>query len=110
MAVVLREVRYRKGDPVTQHVVIRWQPALPKKRDEPWFWRTDRRRPALARTDLYGQRLTGEELFRADKNKRKGFSLRHTKITKADRINRLLRMLALAYGLRCGIGLVARQR
>src|SRR5262249_15435298 len=36
LAVVLRDVRYRKEDPVEQHVVIRWKEGLPKKRDEPW--------------------------------------------------------------------------
>jgi hypothetical protein len=54
--------------------------------------------------------MTVEELFRDDKNKRNGFSLRHTKVTKADRIDRLLLILALAYWLLCGIGLLARQR
>ena len=110
MAVVLRDVRYRKADPVTQHVVIRWKEGLPKKRDEPWFLMTDLRRPAAALTDLYGKRMTVEELFRDDKSKRNGFSLRHTKVTKADRIDRLLLVLALAYWLLCGVGLVARQR
>jgi hypothetical protein len=110
MAVVLREVRYRKDDPVVQHVVVRWKPGLPKKRDEPWYLMTDLRRGAVALTDLYGQRMTVEELFRDGKNKRNGFSLRHTKITKPDRIDRLLLILALAYWLLCGIGLLARQR
>jgi hypothetical protein len=110
MAVVLRDVRYRKEDPVTQHVVVRWKPDLPKKRDEPWYLMTDLRRGAVELTNRYGKRMTVEELFRDDKNKRNGFSLRHTKITKPDRIDRLLLVLALAYWLLCGIGLLARQR
>jgi hypothetical protein len=60
MAVVWQGVRYRKDDPVTQHVVIRWKEGLPKKRDEPWYLMTDLRRPAVALTDLYGQRMTVE--------------------------------------------------
>jgi hypothetical protein len=80
------------------------------KRDEPWFLMTDLRRGAMELTNVYGQRMTVEELFRDDKSKRNGFSLRHTKITKPDRIDRLLLVLALAYWLLCGIGLVARQR
>jgi hypothetical protein len=110
MAVVLRDVRYRKEDPVVQHVVVRWKPDLPKKRDEPWYLMTDLRRGAVELTNVYGKRMTVEELFRDDKNKRNGFSLRHTKITKPDRIDRLLLILALAYWLLCGIGLLARQR
>jgi hypothetical protein len=110
MAVVWHSVRYRQDDPVTQHVVIRWKEGLPPKRDEPWFLMTDLRRGAVALTDLYGQRMTVEELFRDDKNKRNGFALRHTKITKPGRIDRLLLVLALAYWLLCGIGLLAQQR
>ncbi len=110
MAVVWHSVRYRRDDPVTQHVVIRWKEGLPPKRDEPWFLMTDLRRGAVALTDLYGQRMTVEELFRDDKSKRNGFALRHTKITKPGRIDRLLLILALAYWLLCGIGLLAQQR
>lgn len=110
MAVVLRDVWYRQDESVRQHVVIRWKPGLPPKRDEPWYLMTDLRREAVALTNLYGKRMTVEELFRDDKNKRNGFSLRHTQLTKADRLDRLLLILALAYWLLCGIGLVARQR
>jgi hypothetical protein len=80
------------------------------KRDEPWFLMTDLRRGAMELTNVYGQRMKVEELFRDDKSKRNGFSLRHTKIIKPDRINRLLLVLALAYWLLCGIGRLARQR
>ena len=110
MAVVLRDVRYRQDEPVTQQVVIRWKPDLPAKRDEAWYLMTDLRQSAVVLTNLYGKRMTVEELFRDDKNKRNGFSLRHTKITQADRLDRLLLVLALAYWLLCGIGLLARQR
>jgi hypothetical protein len=110
MAVVLRDLRYRREGPVAQHVVVRRKEGLPKKRDEPWFLMTDLRRGAVELTNLYAKRMTVEELFRDDKNKRNGFSLRHTKLTKPDRIDRLLLVLALAYWLLCGIGLLARQR
>lgn len=39
MPVVPRGVQYRRGDPVTHNVVIRWEEGLPHKRDErpgPW--------------------------------------------------------------------------
>lgn len=110
MALVLRDVRYRQDDPVTQHVVIRGKPDLPKQRDAPWFLMTDLRRDAVALTNLYGKRMTVEELFRDDKSRRNGFSLRHTQLTKPGRIDRLLLVLALAYWLRCGIGLLAQAR
>jgi len=110
MAVVFKGVRYRKEDPVVQNVVVRWKEGLPKKRDEPWFLMTDLGRPAVPLTELYAKRMTVEELFRDDKNKRNGFSLRHTKITKPGRIDRLLLVLALAYWLLCGIGLLAQQQ
>jgi DDE family transposase len=105
----LKDVQYRQRDPVRQHVAIYWKIGLPKKRDEPWFLMTDLRRKVETLTLLYGKRMTVEELFRDDKNKRNGFALRHTKITQADRLDRLL-ILALAYWLLVGLGLVARQR
>src|SRR5512135_3816684 len=37
IAHVLRDVQDRKDARVTHHVVIRWRPDLPKKRDEPWY-------------------------------------------------------------------------
>ena len=105
---VLRDGRYRQTDPVTQHVVIRWKLNLPTKRDEPWYLMADLRRDAVTLTNLYAKRMTVEELFRDDKNKRNGWLLRHTKITKPERIDRLLLILAWAYWLLCGIGLAAR--
>jgi hypothetical protein len=54
--------------------------------------------------------MTVEELFRDDKSRRNGFALRHTKVTKPGRIDRLLLVLALADWLLCRIGLLTRQR
>src|SRR5262249_13742357 len=106
---LLKGVRYRQNDPVTLNVVIRWKPDLPKKHDEPWFLMTDLEETAVRLTELYRRRMTIEELFRDEKNHRNGMALRHTQITKADRFDRLLLILALAYWLLTGIGLVARQ-
>jgi hypothetical protein len=105
----LGNVNYRKEDPVRQHVVVRWKHGLAKDRDECWFLMTDLERCPRSLSDLYGKRMTVEELFRDDKNKRNGWSLRDTLVTRADRIDRLLLILALAYLLLVGIGLVARQ-
>jgi hypothetical protein len=107
---VLRGVRYRRDDPVTQNLVIRWKEGLPAGRDEPWFLMTDLAADAVTLTDCYGKRMTVEELFRDGKNKRNGWSLRDTQVGKAPRLDRLLLILALAYWLLVGIGLLAGRR
>jgi Transposase DDE domain len=107
---VLRGAVYRKDGAVTHNVVIHWKPGLPEERDRPWYLMTDLGAGALKLTLLYGRRMTVEELFRDDKNRRNGMALRNTQLTKADRIDRLLLVLALAYWLLVGIGLLARQR
>ena len=94
----LKSVDYRsKNNPVTQHIAVRWVHGLPQKRDECWFLMSSLPAGAKNLTHLYGQRMTIEELFRDHKNKRNGWSLRDTQITKPDRIDRLLLILALAY-------------
>jgi hypothetical protein len=105
-----RGVHYCKDDPVTHYVVIHWKEDLPPQRAEPWFVMTDWRPSAAELTTRYGKRLTGEELFRDRKNKRNGLALRHTKVMKPDRIDRLLLILVLVYGLRLGLEWVAQQR
>jgi hypothetical protein len=104
---LLRSVAYRSHHSVTQNIVIRWVRDLPKKRDECWFLMTDLQAGPAQISKLYGQRMTIEELFRDHKNKRNGWSLRDTKITRPQRLDRLLLILAIAYLLLCGIGLIA---
>jgi hypothetical protein len=53
--------------------------------------------------------MTIEQLFRDHKSKRNGWSLRTTQISTPDRLDRLLLILAIAYLLLCGLGLIARQ-
>jgi hypothetical protein len=110
IAKVLKRVRYRSDEAVTQSVVIRWPKNLPKKRDECWFLMTDQPGSAHQLCRLYGQRMTIEQLFRDDKSKRNGWSLRDTQITQPDRIDRLLLILAIAYLLLCGVGLIAKNQ
>jgi hypothetical protein len=107
---VLRQAAYRLSDPVTLNVVIRWKKGLPAKRDEPWFLITDLPGTAVALTELYARRMAVEELFRDDKSVRNGWALRLTQLTKAERFDRLLLVLALAYWLLVGLGLVAQSR
>ena len=106
---VLRQAAYRLSDPVTLNVVIRWKKGLPAGRDEPWFLITDLPGNAVELTELYARRVAVEELFRDDKSLRNGWALRLTQLTKADRFDRLLLVLALAYWLLVGLGLLARE-
>jgi hypothetical protein len=108
IARVLRRVAYRSDAAVTQSVVVHWPRNLPKKRDECWFLMTDQPGTARQLCRLYGQRMTIEQLFRDDKSKRNGGSRRDTKITRPDRIDRMLLILAIAYLLICGVGLIAK--
>jgi len=110
IAKVLQRVAYRSDGAVIQSVVVHWRKNLPQKRDECWFLMTDQSGSAHQLCRLYGQRMTIEQLFRDDKSKRNGWSLRDTQITKPDRIDRLLLILAIAYLLLCGLGLIAKSR
>lgn len=104
---LLRDVQFRKRDPVTQHVAVCWKRGLPKHRDECWFLMTDLPYSVPKLTKLYGRRMTIEELFRDEKNRRHGWALRNTQITRPDRFDRLLLILTLAYWLLVGVGLTA---
>jgi hypothetical protein len=109
VAKVLRDVAYRADGAVEQHVVVRWRTGLPPERDECWFLMTDLTGTARQLCALYARRMTIEQLFRDHKSKRNGWSLRDTQLTTPQRLDRLLLVLALAYLLLCGIGLVARR-
>ena len=110
VAKVLKRVSYRGDGAVTQNVVVRWPKDLPAKRDACWFLMTDQPGTARQLCELYGRRMTIEQLFRDGKSKRNGWSLRDTKITNPQRLDRLLLILAIAYLLLCGVGLIARQQ
>jgi hypothetical protein len=109
VAKVLRDVAYRADGAVTQHVVVRWKAGLPARRDEPWFLMTDLKGTAHQLCALYARRMTIEQLFRDQKNKRNGWSLRDTQLQTPQRLDRLLLVLAIAYLLLCGLGLIARR-
>ena len=104
---VLRDVAYRSDGAVQQNIVIHWPTDLPPKRDECWFLMTDLNGTARQLCSLYGRRMTIEQFFRDGKNKRNGWSLRDTQLKTPDRLDRLLLVLAIAYLLLCGIGLLA---
>jgi len=104
---LLREVDYRQHHGVKQNIVVRWVRGLPSKRDECWFLMSSLTAGGARISKLYGQRMTIEQLFRDHKSKRNGWSLRDTQVKTAARLDRLLLILAIAYLLLCGIGLLA---
>jgi len=105
---VLRGAKFRSADPVGLNVVIRWKKGLPTDRDEPWFLITDLGKASAIRlTELYGKRMGIEEFFRDSKSVRNGLALRHTQLTRADRFDRFVLILVLAYLLLTGLGLRA---
>jgi hypothetical protein len=108
IAHVLRDVRHRKGARVTHHLVVRWRPDLPRTRDEPWYLTTDLEGRAEALCRLYGRRMPVEGRFRDTKGRRNGWAVRNTRIQHADRFDRFLLVLSLAYLLLAGLGLRAR--
>ena len=110
VAKVLKRVSYRSDAAVTQNVVVRWRTDLPGTRDECWFLMTDQPGTAHQLCKLYGQRMTIEQLFRDGKSKRNGWSLRDTTITRPERLDRLLLILAIAYLLLCGVGVLAKRQ
>lgn len=110
IAKVLKRVSYRSDGAVMQNVVVHWRRNLPQKRDECWFLMSDQPGSAHQLCNLYGRRMTIEQLFRDDKSKRNGWSLRDTQITKPDRLDRLLLIMAIAYLLLCGVGLIAKMQ
>jgi hypothetical protein len=104
---LLKQVAYRSHHSVSQNIVVRWARGLPARRDECWFLMSDLSGGPAQISNLYGRRMSIEQLFRDQKNKRNGWSLRDTRITRPDRIDRLLLILAIAYLLLCGVGLMA---
>jgi hypothetical protein len=105
---VLRRAQFRAKDSAELNVVIRWKKGLPEHRDEPWFLITDlSKADAIRLTELYGKRMGVEEFFRDAKSVRNGLALRHTQVKTADRFDRLVLVLVLAYLLLTGLGLCA---
>lgn len=105
----LKNVLYRSDhDPLTQHVVVRWKKGLTGDKDQPWYLMTNLDQPAIQISDLYARRFDIEEFFRDAKGRRLGWGLRDCRVTTADRLDRLLLVLALAYLLLTALGLWAK--
>jgi hypothetical protein len=100
----LRNVRYRKNDPIQSNLSIVWRP----DQDEPWYLMSNREDVSGARLwRVFAHRMTIEEYFRDIKSKRNGFALRLTQIQDSQRLSRFLLVLAWAYILLVAIGLYA---
>jgi hypothetical protein len=101
------QVACGKKPKVTQNLVVYYPRHLPEKRDEPWFLATSLTGTPEQLTRLYGRRMGIEECFRDKKNVNNGWGLRHMRLKTARALDHLLLILAIAYLILCGLGLLA---
>lgn len=94
--------RYRSREPVEQRVVVYWK----RGTKEPWFLATDLAWGWRKIVSVYAKRMTIEEFFRDGKNIRYGWGLRQLKLSEAQRLERMLLVLAFAYLLLVLMGIV----
>lgn len=87
---------------------------LPPSKDQPWYrvktMPLRRRTDARALSDLYALRFDIEQLFRDTKNEHLSGSWAKTPITRPDRLDRLILILALAYLFLVAVGLWCRRQ
>ena len=106
-------MEYRQDAVVRTNLITRWKRGLPPKKDQPWYLVTSLpvkgRRAAEKLSDLYALRFDIEELFRDTKNEHLGWSLGKTRVKRADRLDRLILIAALAYVLLVALGLWCRR-
>jgi len=96
---VLREVSFRKADPVVQQVVVK------RTAQEAFYFMTSLTASARRLIALYHKRMPIEETFRDQKSHRSGFALGATRVRHPDRLDRLLLVLAIGLLLLFGLGL-----
>lgn len=97
--------KVRGYKPVEVRVIGYWD----KGQKEPWILVTDLDLPLMEIVRLYGRRFRIEETFRDGKCVRYGLSLRQLKLKKADRLERMLFILALVEWLAMIVGRLARE-
>jgi hypothetical protein len=106
-------VSYRSDGAATTNLIVRWKRGLPSAKDQPWYLVTSLKLGARARqrqlSDLYALRFDIEELFRDTKNEHLGWSLAKTRVTRPERLDRLIFIAALAYLILTALGLWCRQ-
>jgi len=96
---------YTKTRPVGRRVIVRWERGY----EEPLILATDLMWNWRKVVDVFKLRMMIEELFRDEKNIRYGWGLRQLKVSTAERLERMLLVLAFAYLLLLMIGLVCRE-
>jgi hypothetical protein len=106
------DVSYRSDGLVKTNLIVRWKQGLKGDKDQPWYLVTSlplgpQRAGKLS--DLYALRFDIEELFRDAKNEHLGWSLAKTRIKRADRLDRLILVMAMAYLLLVALGLWCRE-
>jgi hypothetical protein len=106
-------VDYRSDALIKTNLIARWKKGLEGDKDQPWYLITSlklgKKGEARRLSNLYALRFDIEELFRDAKNEHLGWSLGKTRITKPERLDRLILILALAYLLLVALGLWCRQ-
>lgn len=102
-----RQARCGKRPVIVQNIVVYYEKNLPEKRDEPWFLATSLTGTARQLVRLFARRMGIEECFRDNKSVNGGYGLRHVRLKRAENLDRLLLILALAYLVLCGLGLYA---
>ena len=96
---------YTSTRPVGRRVIVRWERGY----EEPLILGTDLMWNWRKVVDVFKRRMMIEELFRDEKNIRYGWGLRQMKVSTAERLERMLLVLAFAYLLLLMIGLVCRE-
>jgi hypothetical protein len=87
-------------------VVCLWE----RRQLEPWYLMTDLEDPARGTTNAYGKRFRIEETFLDEKSHRFGLSLGGLKVTRDERLERILLVTALAHLLAMLAGTDARKK
>lgn len=77
---------------------------------EPWYLTTNLTLPARTIAPLYGKRFQIEETFRDQKCSRLGFGLSEITLGSAERLEKLLLIVALAHLLALFVSAIARQQ
>jgi hypothetical protein len=96
----------RPSRPVETRIVGVHQPQA----KEPWLLATSLPDPAAHIAKLYSRRFRIEESFRDEKDVRFGLHLRLQRVTRADRLERLLLIAAVAHYIAMLYGALARSR
>lgn len=80
------------------------------KQKEAWYLFTDLSINGEEIVKYYGRRFTIEEIFRDQKSTRYGWHLKELKVTRSDRLQRMVLILVIAYFLVTVIGLAIAER